>query len=90
MGSFVLEGKMISESNVGEKVLIPRLSLTPSDVKIPFKFQRRWFPLVVSFAMTINKSQGQSVENVGIYLPSPVFLIVGYMWQFQELLQEMN
>ena len=24
-------------------------------------------------AMTINKSQGQSLGNVGVYLPSPVF-----------------
>jgi len=23
--------------------------------------------------MTINKSQGQSLKNVGVYLPSPVF-----------------
>ena len=41
MGKFVLEGKVISGSNIGEKVFIPKLSLTPSDVKIPFKFQRR-------------------------------------------------
>jgi len=73
MGKFVLEGKVISGSNIGEKVFIPRLSLSPSDVKIPFKFQRRQFPISVSFAMTINKSQGQSLKNVGIYLPSPVF-----------------
>jgi len=58
MGKFVLEGKVISGSNIGEKVFIPRLSLSPSDVKIPFKFQRRQFPISVSFAMTINKSQG--------------------------------
>ena len=57
MGKFVLEAKVISGSNIGEKVFIPRLSLSPSDVKIPFKFQRRQFPLFVSFAMTINKSQ---------------------------------
>jgi len=31
------------------------------------------FLLFVSFAMTINKSQGQSLKNVGVYLPSPVF-----------------
>jgi len=31
------------------------------------------FLLSVSFAMTINKSQGQSLKNVGVYLPSPVF-----------------
>uniref|UniRef100_K7K7Z4 ATP-dependent DNA helicase n=1 Tax=Glycine max TaxID=3847 RepID=K7K7Z4_SOYBN len=44
------------------KVYIPRLSLTPLDVRIPFKFQRRQFPLAISFAMTINKSQGQSLK----------------------------
>ena len=27
----------------------------------------------VSFATTINKSQGQSLKNVGVYLSSPVF-----------------
>ena len=73
-GKFVLEAKVISGSNIDEKVFIPRLSLSSSDVKIPFKFQRRQFPIFVSFAMTINKSQGQPLKNVGIYLPSPVFL----------------
>jgi len=47
MGIYVLEGKEISGSNVGEKVYIPRLSLTPSDTRIPFKFQRRQFPISV-------------------------------------------
>jgi len=73
MEKFVLEGTVISGSNIGEKVCIPRLSLTPSDVRIPFKFQRRQFLIVVSFAMTINKSHDQSLKNVGIYLPSPAF-----------------
>jgi ATP-dependent DNA helicase PIF1 len=73
MGKFVLEGKVISGSNVGDKVFIPRLSISPSDVRIPFKFQRRQFPIAVSFAMTINKSQGQSLAHVGVYLPTPVF-----------------
>jgi len=27
----------------------------------------------VSFAMTINKSQGHSLKHIGIYLPTPVF-----------------
>jgi len=66
MGKFVLERKVISGSNIDEKVFIPRLSLSPSDVKIPFKFQRRQFPISISFAMTINKSQGQSLKSVGI------------------------
>ncbi|XP_024634756.1 uncharacterized protein [Medicago truncatula] len=56
MGKFMLEGRVISGSNIIEKVFIPRLSLTPSDNRIPFKFKRRQFPIFVSFAMTINKS----------------------------------
>uniref|UniRef100_A0A453ES80 ATP-dependent DNA helicase n=1 Tax=Aegilops tauschii subsp. strangulata TaxID=200361 RepID=A0A453ES80_AEGTS len=31
------------------------------------------FPVRLSFAMTINKSQGQTIPNVGVYLPEPVF-----------------
>jgi len=27
----------------------------------------------LAFAITINKSQGQSLEDVGLYLPRPVF-----------------
>jgi ATP-dependent exoDNAse (exonuclease V) alpha subunit len=27
----------------------------------------------VAFAMAINKSQGQTLNNVGVYLPSPIY-----------------
>ncbi|TMW99491.1 hypothetical protein EJD97_002458 [Solanum chilense] len=58
---------------VGLKVFIPRMTLTPSDSRIPFKFQRRQFLRIVSFAMTINKSQGQSLSHVGFLLKKTVF-----------------
>jgi ATP-dependent DNA helicase PIF1 len=73
MGRYVLEAKVITGDNMGEKVYIHRLSLSPSDARIPFKFQRRQFPIYVSFAMTINKFQGHTLKQVGIYLPQPVF-----------------
>jgi ATP-dependent DNA helicase PIF1 len=38
-----------------------------------FKLQRRQFPIRLAFAMTINKSQGQSVDRVGLHLEQPVF-----------------
>ncbi|XP_042029804.1 uncharacterized protein LOC121776687 [Salvia splendens] len=56
LGDHVLEAKVLSVDNQGHKVLIPRMSLTPSDPRLSFKFQRRQFPLSVSYAMTINKS----------------------------------
>ena len=73
MGSYVLEGRVISGSSIGDMVYVPRLSLQPSDTRIPFKFQRRQIPITVCFGMTINKSQGQSLKHVGIYLPQSVF-----------------
>ncbi|KAH7520860.1 hypothetical protein FEM48_Zijuj08G0190600 [Ziziphus jujuba var. spinosa] len=66
LGNHAPEGKVISGSNVGFKVLIPRMILTPT--RLPFKFQRRQYPLVVSYAMTINKNQGQSLSHVELYL----------------------
>ncbi|KAK9669429.1 hypothetical protein RND81_13G129300 [Saponaria officinalis] len=74
LGNHVIRCTVISGSSIGEKVYIPRITLTPSDItKFPVKFERRQFPLTVCFAMTINKSQGQSLAHVGLYLPRPVF-----------------
>ena len=42
--------------NDGEKVIIPRMNLVPSNPELPFKSTRRQFLLAFCFAMTINKS----------------------------------
>uniref|UniRef100_A0A0D3BV67 ATP-dependent DNA helicase n=1 Tax=Brassica oleracea var. oleracea TaxID=109376 RepID=A0A0D3BV67_BRAOL len=65
--------KVITGDKVGRVVLIPRLAIIPSDKKCPFKTRRRQLSIAVAFAITINKSQGQSLSEVGIYLPRPVF-----------------
>jgi len=36
-------------------------------------FAARQFPVRVCYAMTINKSQGQTLSRVGLYLKKPVF-----------------
>ncbi|XP_058747934.1 uncharacterized protein LOC131620787 [Vicia villosa] len=71
--SHVIEAKIISGKNVGNIIYIPRMSLSPSQSPWPFKLVRRQFPIMVSFAMTINKSQGQSLDHVDLYLPKEVF-----------------
>ena len=46
--------------------------MTTSDTFSPFKLRRRQFPIRLSFAMTINKSQGQTFNRLGLLLPHPV------------------
>jgi PIF1-like helicase/DNA helicase Pif1-like protein len=74
LGDRVIQATIISGSNIGHKVFIPRITLTPSDSsQIPVALKRRQFPVSLCFAMTINKSQGQSLSHVGLFLPKPVF-----------------
>ena len=60
--------------HAGKQVFLPRKPLCPLDDEMfPFQFQRKQFPIRLSFAMTVNKAQGQTIPNVGVYLPKPVF-----------------
>ena len=54
-------------------VLIPRITFIPKAGDYPFDWQRRQFPVRVAFATTINKSQGQTMKNVGVWLRGQVF-----------------
>lgn len=59
MYDLCVKARVITGKKVGAVVLIPRLSITPSDKKMLFKMRRRQLPIDVAFAITINKSQGQ-------------------------------
>lgn len=67
----VIEALIITGKSKGSTVFIPKIPLIPSDT--PFNFKRLQFPIKLSFAMTINKSQGQSLNVVGLNLIEPVF-----------------
>jgi len=73
LGDRVLEAQIITGSHIGDKVLLPRLSLHVSSTKWPFVLSRHQFPVRLCYAMTINKSQGPTLHSVGLYLPCPVF-----------------
>ncbi|XP_071740511.1 uncharacterized protein [Rutidosis leptorrhynchoides] len=70
----LVAGEIITGTRIGEKAFIPRMVLNYKQKNaLPFILKRKQFPLKVSYAMTINKSQGQSLNKIGVYLPKPVF-----------------
>ncbi|ELA45789.1 hypothetical protein VCUG_02724 [Vavraia culicis subsp. floridensis] len=48
--------------------------MAPSETQLPFILKRRQFLALLSFAMTIHRSQGQSFDKVGVYLHYLVFV----------------
>ena len=66
--------EIISGQFKGERTALPKIILQPTmNRRSPFNFRRKQFPIKLGFAMTINKSQGQTYERVGIYLREQVF-----------------
>jgi len=53
--------------------LLPRIKLTTSEEDLPFILERTQFPVRLCFAITVNKSQGQSRDQVGVDLRTPAF-----------------
>ena len=56
-----------------KEILIPRIKFIPDPGSFPFEWSRLQFPVRVAFSSTINKSQGQTLKQVGVWLRSPVF-----------------
>jgi hypothetical protein len=69
----VLQCRILGGKHAGKVVFIPRITIEPSAEDMPIPLSRRQFPVRLAFSMTINKSQGQSVVNVGLDLRIPVF-----------------
>ncbi|XP_052118964.1 uncharacterized protein LOC127748454 [Arachis duranensis] len=55
--NYVIECEVLTGNNVGHIALISRMNMVPTNETVPVRFQRRQFSIIVSFAMTINKSQ---------------------------------
>jgi len=73
-GHNVIQAEIAIRQHAGKKVLLHRIPLSPSEnEEYPFQFRRKQFLIRLCFAMTINKAQGQTISNIGVYLPKHVF-----------------
>ena len=77
-------------AQVGDKVYTPKIIMSQAKSAWPFLLKRRKYPISVCFAMTMNKSQGQSLKKVGQYLAKQGFMHGQYMWLSQESHEEMD
>lgn len=63
----MLKCQIITGDKAGRIVFIPRIKLECTK-GLPVPFYRKQFPIKLAFAMTINKSQGQTFDKVGLKL----------------------
>ena len=69
----IIEATVAYGAHAGKKLFIPRIPLKPTDFSYPFEMKRRQFPVKPAFAMTANKSQGQTLKRIGIFLSREMF-----------------
>ena len=73
MTNRVIELRLLGGDYAGNQVFIPRINIYPTDAQIPFQLCRQQYALRLAFCMSINKSQGQLLQHVGLDFRSPVF-----------------
>ena len=73
MERWCIQVQILGEQFNGSSKILPRIKLSTTDGELPFILTRKQFSIRLSFAMTVNKAQGQSLDTVGIDLHEPAF-----------------
>uniref|UniRef100_A0A0L8GTU8 DNA helicase Pif1-like 2B domain-containing protein n=1 Tax=Octopus bimaculoides TaxID=37653 RepID=A0A0L8GTU8_OCTBM len=69
----VIETEIASGPYAGSTLPIPRIPHASQEMEFPLTFKRKQFPVKPAFALTCNKTQGQTFEQIGIYFPTQFF-----------------
>jgi ATP-dependent DNA helicase PIF1 len=67
--------KLISGPGSGTTILLPAciFIINQEQSGLPFQIRRRQLPMIIAFAVTVHKAQGQTLSKVGLYITTPIF-----------------
>ena len=71
----IINCEILDGTFAGNKCFLSRVDIDSDKAEgiTSIRFVRRQFPIRLAYAITIDKSQGQTFDRVGIYLERPVF-----------------
>ncbi len=73
LGRAIVQARILTGDFKGQTTHIPKIKLFSSIADFPYIIGRFQFPFRLCFAITINKSQGQSLNHIAVDLRAPVF-----------------
>lgn len=73
---FNIQVRLLSGPGERKIIMLPRCNFSILEAKsgLPFTFARWQFPIVCAYAVTIHKSQGQSLNRIGLFIEADAFV----------------
>ena len=70
-----LSGTILYGAHCGKQVQLPRITciIAPNQSHLPFSIMRRQFPVIPAYAYTVHRSQGSSLDLLGLYFNGEPF-----------------
>ncbi|GFS13256.1 PIF1 helicase [Elysia marginata] len=64
----IIDATIACGPHAGKRIFIPRIPIIPSDNIFPFHMKREQFPVRPASAITANKAQGQTLEQIYAFI----------------------